>query len=29
VGTENITMPATANAVWSALSRNTARQAAE
>jgi hypothetical protein len=29
VGTENITMPATANSVWSALSRVHARQAAE
>jgi carbon-monoxide dehydrogenase large subunit len=29
VGSEDITMPATANAVWSALSRNSARQAAE
>jgi carbon-monoxide dehydrogenase large subunit len=29
LGTENITMPATANAVWAALSRANARQAAE
>jgi carbon-monoxide dehydrogenase large subunit len=29
VGSENITMPATANSVWSALSRTNVRQAAE
>jgi carbon-monoxide dehydrogenase large subunit len=29
LGTENITMPATANAVWAALSRANTRQAAE
>jgi carbon-monoxide dehydrogenase large subunit len=28
IGTENLAMPATANAVWSALQRATPRQAA-